>query len=521
MEARSFELSLIGEVAVRRDGELTPLPASKKTRALLAYLAAEPREHRREALCSLFWNLPDDPKGALRWSLSKLRQIVDEPGRPRLIADRETVRLDLAGASCDFDKIGMAASDDDADILLAVGAMRGEFAPGVDLRGCDEFDSWLAATREDVRQRQLGVWRRLVERSVADPVRALPFARRIVEEDPLDETGWETLLQLLRELGRNDEATAQREVALRTLGAAGIPTPPSLRRVLSQVRVAPSPSIAQRVEFCTASDGTGLAYSCVGSGPPLVKTANWLNHLEFEWESPIWRHWIDELSRDHTLLRYDERGNGLSDWKVAEMSFEAFVEDLETVIDAAGFDRFDLLGISQGCAVSIAYAVRHPERVRRLVLYGGYSQGWAKRNNPEELARREAMYTLVGFGWGQDNPAFRQMFTSLYFPRATEEQARWFNELQRISTSPEGAQRLQRTLSQIDVRQLLRKVQTPTLVMHCRDDAVIPFEAGRILARQIPGARFVALDSANHLVLQDEPAWPKLITHLRDFLAEA
>ena len=229
---------------------------------------------------------------------------------------------------------------------------------------------------------------------------------------------------------------------------------------------------------------------------------------------------IEELSRDHKLVRYDERGNGLSDWKVADLSFEAFVQDLETVVDAAGVDRFDLLGISQGCAVSIAYAVRHPERVRSMILYGGYAQGWAARNDPDELARREAMVTLTGVGWGQGNPAFRQMFTTLYFPEATEEQAEWFNELQRISASPEGAQRLQRALSVIDVRHLLRKVRVPTLILHSREDSVVPFEAGRILARFIEGARFVALDSPNHLVLAQEPAWPKLVAHIREFLAD-
>ena len=179
---------------------------------------------------------------------------------------------------------------------------------------------------------------------------------------------------------------------VRTLEAAGIEVPGTLLRPAKPVPppFAPSPPpvegrpvIRQRVEFCTARDGTGLAYSCVGSGPPLVKTANWLNHLEFEWESPIWKHWIEELSRDRKLVRYDERGNGLSDWKVADLSFEAFVQDLETVVDAAGVERFDLLGISQGCAVSIAYAVRHPERVRSMILYGGYAQGWAARNDPE------------------------------------------------------------------------------------------------------------------------------------------
>ena len=528
MEARLLELSLIGEIAVRRDGHQLALPASAKTRALLAYLAATAREHRRETLCSLFWNVPDDPKGALRWSLSKLRQAVDEPEAPRLMANRDMVRLELAGVRSDFATLAAAAEQDDVAALEAAAAIRGEFAPGLSLRGCEEFEGWLLAAREDVRQRQLQLWRRLVELLAAEPERALPFARAIVEQDPLGEAGWEQLVRVLAASGRADEAAAQRALAVRTLEAAGIAVPRALLRDQAPPAAAPNravssggkPLIRQRVEFCTAADGTGLAYSCVGSGPPLVKTANWLNHLEFEWESPIWRHWIEELSRDHKLVRYDERGNGLSDWKVADLSFEAFVQDLETVVDAAGVDRFDLLGISQGCAVSIAYAVRHPERIRSMILYGGYSQGWTARGDPQELARREAMVTLTGIGWGQGNPAFRQMFTTLYFPEATDEQAQWFNELQRISASPEGAQRLQRVLGAIDIRHLLRKVKVPTLILHSRDDSVIPFEAGRMLARHIEGARFVALDSRNHLVLAQEPAWRTMVTHIREFLAD-
>ncbi|MGP1351711.1 MAG: alpha/beta fold hydrolase [Parasphingopyxis sp.] len=276
----------------------------------------------------------------------------------------------------------------------------------------------------------------------------------------------------------------------------------------------------QRVEFCTAADGTGLAYSCVGDGPPLVKTANWLNHLEYEWESPIWRHWIHELAREHTLLRYDERGNGLSDWKVEDISFDAFVQDLETVVDATGLDRFPLLGISQGCAVSIAYAVRHPERVKCLILHGGYAMGWKVRSDSEELARREAMMTLTKSGWGQDNPAYRQMFTSLYVPEASHEEADWFNKLQRISASPEAAIRLQDALARIDVRDLLAQIEVPTIVFHSREDAVVPFDAGRYMAKKIPGARFVALDSKNHLLLGHEPAWGRFVATMRGFLAE-
>ncbi|HET7816756.1 MAG TPA: alpha/beta fold hydrolase, partial [Sphingomicrobium sp.] len=220
-------------------------------------------------------------------------------------------------------------------------------------------------------------------------------------------------------------------------------------------------------------------------------------------------------------VRYDERGNGLSDRDVEDLSFEAFVSDLETVVDAAGVEHFDLLGISQGAAVGIAYAVRHPGRVRRMVLVGGYATGWARRGSPDEIARREAMITLTHVGWGQANPAFRQMFTSLYFPEATQEQADSFNELQRVSASPEAAERLQRVLGAVDVVELLGDVRAPTLVFHSRGDAVVPFEEGRRLAARIPQARFVPLESNNHLLLEHEPAWRRMVTRAEEFLASA
>ena len=276
----------------------------------------------------------------------------------------------------------------------------------------------------------------------------------------------------------------------------------------------------QTVRHCTAKDGTRVAYSVMGEGPPLVKTANWLNHLEFDWKSPVWKHWLAELADGHTLIRYDERGNGMSDWDTPELSLDAFVEDLETVVQAAGVDQFDLLAISQGVAVSIAYVVRYPHRVRKLILYGGYTAGWAKRSSPEELARREAMVTLTEVGWGSDNPAYRQLFTTLYVPGATRDQQQWFNDLQRVSTSPEGAVRIQRALSQLDVRDIVEQVRTPTLVVHARDDQVIPFACGEELAAKIPGARLVPLEGSNHILLEDEPAWSEFVGAVRDFLGE-
>ncbi len=274
----------------------------------------------------------------------------------------------------------------------------------------------------------------------------------------------------------------------------------------------------QEIRFCTASDGVRIAYASVGSGPPLVKAANWLNHLEFDWQSPIWRPAFEELARDFRLIRYDERGNGLSDWDAKELSLEAFVSDLESVVDAAGLERFPLLGISQGGAVSVAYAVRHPQRVSHLILYGAYARGWALREDDAMKLKREAMITLIEQGWGQDNPAFRQMWSALYIPKGNSEQMNWLSELQRISTSPANAARLVNAVGSLNVSDVLARVRVPTLVLHVRDDAAVPFSEGRRLAAGIPGARFVELPGCNHLPLQGEPAWDILINEVRRFL---
>src|SRR5256714_1256682 len=274
----------------------------------------------------------------------------------------------------------------------------------------------------------------------------------------------------------------------------------------------------QQIQFCVTHDGVRIAYAAVGQGPPLLKAANWLSHLEWDWQSPIWRHLLREFSRDHTFIRYDERGNGLSDWNAADLSFNAWVEDLESVVNAAKVDRFPLLGISQGGAVAIAYAVRHPEKVSHLILYGAYARGWAKRDSPEELEQREAQLTLVRLGWGKDNPAFRQLWATLYAPDATPEQAQSFNDLQRISTSPENAVRLLTEMGNIDVVDLLPQVKVPTLVLHCRDEAGVPFEEGRKLAGSIPGATFIPLNGRNHLLLEGDPSWNLFVKEVRRFI---
>jgi pimeloyl-ACP methyl ester carboxylesterase len=280
-----------------------------------------------------------------------------------------------------------------------------------------------------------------------------------------------------------------------------------------------STPVEQQIRYCTARDGVRIAHGTVGSGPPLVKAANWLSHLEFDSHSPVWRHWIRELCRHHTLVRYDERGCGLSDWRVEEFSLDAWVQDLEAVVDALQLERFPLLGISQGGPIAIAYAARHPERVSRLILYGSYARGRSHRNlSDREREERELMLRMITVGWGQDHAAFRQVFTSLFIPDATPEQAHWFNELQRVSATPENAARIVSAFDSLDVRELAPGLDTPTLVLHAAGDLRIPFEEGRLLASLIPGARFVPLESRNHILLESEPAWPRFLHEIREFL---
>ena len=279
-------------------------------------------------------------------------------------------------------------------------------------------------------------------------------------------------------------------------------------------------NLKQEIRYCRAPDGVRLAYATVGNGPPMLKSAHWMGHLEYDWELPISRHLLLGLAEDHTLIRYDARGNGLSDWDVHEISLDAWVSDMETVADTTGLKRFPLFGFSQGCPVAIAYAARHPERISHLILYGGFATGALRRPGLTATGRERlaAMNTLVKQGWGADNPAFRQIFTSLLMPAANKDQADAFNELQRLSASPDCAARYLETVNDLTVLDLLPKVKAPTLVMHVRDDSLVPIKFGRELAAGIPGARFVALPGSNHVPLEQDPGVPRLFEELKDFL---
>ncbi len=276
---------------------------------------------------------------------------------------------------------------------------------------------------------------------------------------------------------------------------------------------------SQEIRYCRSEDGVQIAYATSGAGPPLVKAANWLTNLDLEWESPIWSHWIDALSARHRLVRYDERGCGLSDWGVDAFDLETWVEDLELVVDTAGLERFPLLGLSQGGAVAIAYAVRHPERVTRLVLVGAYARGRLARAKTAEERDDAALDLQIGrVAWRRDDPAFRQVFAAQFFPGEGRETWDAFNALQRATTSTENVVRFLDTFANIDVADLATQVQCPTLVLHARDDRRVPTAQARELARLVPNSSLRLLDSANHILTAEEPAWPALLEELERFV---
>lgn len=276
----------------------------------------------------------------------------------------------------------------------------------------------------------------------------------------------------------------------------------------------------QSVTFCKTADGINLAVATVGKGPLLVKTANWLNHVEHDWQSPVWAPMLQRLAARFRLVRYDGRGNGLSDHDLGDVSFAEFERDLEAVVEGLELDRFSLLGMSQGAAIAVAYAARFPDRVSRLMLYGAYPLGRNQRGNKEDNALAQALLTIMRQGWGDANSAFMRAFSSIYLPEASAEEISWFAQMQRVSASAENAVKLRIACDNINIIDLLPKVQAPTLVLHSRHDNVVSFDQGRLIAKTIPNARFVALESKNHVLVPNEPAWARLMDEIETFLAE-
>ncbi|QTD55229.1 alpha/beta hydrolase [Parasphingorhabdus cellanae] len=457
---KDLEIEVLGGLSVRCEGHPVKLPASRKARAMLAFLLLTGKPQHRERLCDLFWEGPDDPRGALRSALWKLRRLLNEPEAERIVADRETVRFEPVSVQIDYKNLTERAErqlelagQEFADVRAALDQ---PLLAGLDLPDHDHYQAWLTAMREE-----------------AEALRA----------------------RLMPDLGARTGSRLDRT---------------------GQLHLA-----RQKIGFAHTKGGTRIAWARIGSGPPLLKAANWLNHLELDWDSEVWSPLFQELARDHTLIRYDGRGNGMSDWEVANLKFDSFVTDLEGVVAQSGIDRFPLLGISQGAAVAIEYAARNPDRVSHLILWGGYAAGWrVDDESTESRAEREALITLVANGWGRDDASYRNLFSRALIPGATEAERTAFDEFQRKTVSAANAARFLETFADIDVRHRLDAIQCRTLVMHARGDQRVPVAKGAELASGISGAEFVTLPTDNHLLLGREHSSELFVAHVRQFLSD-
>ena len=488
----SIEIQLFSTLGVTIGGVEIVLPPSRKTRALLAYLVVTEKRMRRDQLCSLLWELPDDPRGALRWSISKLRRLLEQDGRSVVISDREHVRIDTSYVATDLARLAETVVADHIAPELAEAVWQETSHPllaDCELPNQPDFMHWLEEQRQLACEMRARLAKRMTLDLASDPAKATMWSKRLSAGMPHDH------------ISRSGDKSVSEVPVDQSDGSAKIPS--------------------QTIRFVKAKDGTSLAWASTGdnAAPPLVKAANWLNHLELDWGAPIWSPLFRELSSRHRFVRYDERGCGLSDWNVPSIDFESFVTDLELVVDAACLDRFPLLGISQGAAVSIEYAARHPDRVSHLILVGGYPVGWRATADEQEVREREAVIVLTEAGWGRENPAYRNMFSQTFMPGANNAEMAWFDEFQRLTTSSANAARFLEAFSSLDVRHRLADVKAPTLVAHSLHEKRIPAETGRSLAATIPNARFVGLDSPNHLILGREPAAQTLLDAIEEFLA--
>jgi predicted ATPase/DNA-binding SARP family transcriptional activator/pimeloyl-ACP methyl ester carboxylesterase/Tfp pilus assembly protein PilF len=571
----SLRISLFGVPHIARDGEKISI-RRRKSMALLAYLAVSGQSHSRDSLATLLW--PDNDQSSARANLRRdLSRLKKHLGEEILLIDRTQVGFNPQGEYwldvAEFKRLvenarqhGHILSDREPvqpcencieALSEAVEIYRDDFMAGFSLPDSAAFDEWQFFQAEGLKQYFSEALQALIAwyAGNGEYAQGIKYGRRWLALDSLHEPAHRQLMLLFAMAGQHAAALRQYQECVRLLAEEiGVEPEEETSELYEAIRTkqigpptsegealsllphahqpetrpstpettsiqAASPTIQQEIQFYESRDGTRIAYATVGEGPVLVKAANWLSHLEFDWESPVWRHWLRALSAHHTLVRYDERGSGLSDWDVDELSIDVFVEDLEAVVEAMGLERFALLGLSQGGPVAIAYAVKHPGKVSHLILYGTYARGRFNRSDsPQELELGETILRMMEIGWGQDNPAFRQFFTSLFMPDATAEQMHWFNDLQKASTSAENAVLLEYSFFHIDVSKLVPQLKVPTLVLHATEDGIVPFEEGRHLAALLPNASMVPLESRNHILLDDEPAWERFIQEVYRFL---
>jgi pimeloyl-ACP methyl ester carboxylesterase/DNA-binding SARP family transcriptional activator/class 3 adenylate cyclase len=509
-------LRLLGDVELSRGGVRLPLPPSRKTRALLAYLAVTGRAHRRDRLCSLLWDVADDPRGALRWSLAKLRPLVDDPQHARLVAEGDAVRLDASGLKVDVLELRRAVETGldalDTDRLEALAAsLGGVFLEGLELTEFRDFHAWCVAERESVRSQHAAVLRVLIERLAGDPDAAIPHARTLVEVAPLDEAARATLVGLLGAAGRRQEAQQQFDLGTRTLDEHGVHRSGALSSAWHRVRgpspgaPAPDPPAPRtapvesfrvpRTQYARRGD-VSLAYQVVGEGPNLVLIPGWVSHIEYAWEVPGYADFLRRLTSFSRLILVDRRGTGLSDPVAALPTLEERADDVRAVMDAADTERAAIFGISEGGPMSMLLAATHPERVAALVLYGTFARGTATADYPWRYTPKEVEVALdmIQAHWGTGRVA-RVLAPSLKSDPGLLEA---WGRFERLSVSPGQARTLFRMVLDIDVRHVLPAIHTPTLMLQRSGDRTTTPPNGRYIAEHIPGARYVELPGKDH-----------------------
>jgi DNA-binding SARP family transcriptional activator/pimeloyl-ACP methyl ester carboxylesterase len=510
------EIRLLGGFEVEVDGRTVPAEAwSRRHGSLLVkVLALAPghRMHREQVLDALWPDVEIDSAVARMHKAAHYARTALGRGDGVVLA-RGTVSL-FPAHEVVVDIVTFEAAAATGHVDDALDRYHGELLPD------DPYEEWAFVPRERLQLR----YRELL--------RAAQRWDELVLLDPTDEAAHVARMERLLDAGDRAGARRQFESLERVLHAElGIgPSAEALalyeRTHARQASPAAPPRdprhsdlASQTIHFCSTPDGVRLAYAVSGTGPPLVKASNWLTHLDYDWASPVWRHWWRGLSRHHTLIRYDERGCGLSDRDVADFNLDAWVRDLETVVDTLGIERFPLLGISQGGPIAIRYTQLHPERVTRLVLYGTGPQGRRIRaRTDEERDALDALVALMRLSWGSDQPLFRTLFTGMFMPDAPIEQWRAFDELQRQTASPENAARLWDAFQRIDVVEATRSLDLPTLVLHARDERNRSYADAESLAGMIRGSRIVALESSNHILQEHEQAFAHFLDEVERFL---
>lgn len=462
-----ISIKMLGELQVFHENQLIPLPASKLTRALMVYLLLNPKPQQRQHLCRLFWPDTKDARGALRWSLSKLRLVLHDHTE-RVVADKDHVSINTSGM--DIDVVNLLDHTrhqqmNPAKLADFAVQLQSPLLEGIDLQNNLDFQCWLIAQRQDLIK---------FRNKMINQYAALASQHAQGEQKSEADSVWP------------QQALQQHQ---------------------------------QDIHFCTTKDDVSIAYASVGQGFPIVKTASWMSHLQYDWQGPVWGSIFHRLAERHQFIRYDDRGMGLSERNVEELSFHHMVQDLDTVISANQLTKFALLGISNGAATAIEYVVRYPERVSHLILCSGFAVGWLIEGTAEQRARIEAIIALAECSWEQSNPAIRQLISMMFLPEANQQELNWYNNYMRLATSAHNAARFIAAIGELDVRQQLAKVTVPTLVIHSQRDDAIPAITGRDIAASISNAEFVGLDSCSHFLLERERAAQHFIDVIQEFMS--